>query len=110
MSRRLADTVVKQCFPQVERDILLRARATNAKWVPRLLCAFQTPDKLTLLMDYADGGNLWDVVEAHTDTGARIAESDLRWWMSQAACAIEWCHGQGFVHRCVRCALRLSLC
>ncbi|KAK0217462.1 kinase-like domain-containing protein [Armillaria nabsnona] len=51
----------EQCSPQLERDILHLATTTDLQWVPHLLCAFQTPMHLKLVMDYAEGGTLWDV-------------------------------------------------
>jgi len=39
------------CNPQLEREILLRARRTDSVWVPHLLCAFQTNTHLNLVMD-----------------------------------------------------------
>ena len=88
---------VQQCNPQLEREILLRARRTDSVWVPHLLCAFQTNTHLNLVMDYAEGGTLWDVLESAPLE--RIREVDLRWWLPQVISAVAWCHSQGFVHR-----------
>jgi len=102
--RKLSNLILihflQQCFPQFERDILLRAAKSNSCWVPHLMCAFQTATHLNFIMDYAEGGSLWDVLESSPDDG-RISESDLKWWVPQIVSAIHWCHSQGFVHRCV---------
>jgi len=88
----------QQCFAQLERDILLQARKTNSDWAPHLLCAFQTPTELNLVMDFVEGGTLWDVLESSPLDG-KISETDLLWWTPQIICAIDWCHEQGYVHR-----------
>ncbi|GLB40896.1 putative protein tyrosine kinase [Lyophyllum shimeji] len=90
-----------QCSPQFERDILLQARKTDSRWAPHLLCAFQTPTHLNLVMDYAEGGNLWDVLESSPHDG-KVLEADLMWWTPQIVNAITWCHSQGFVHRDIK--------
>ncbi|PPQ91059.1 hypothetical protein CVT25_014723 [Psilocybe cyanescens] len=69
--------------------------------VPHLLCAFQTPTHLSLVMDYAEGGTLWDVLESSPHDG-RVLESDMIWWIPQIISAIHWCHLQGFVHRDIK--------
>lgn len=89
---------IQQCSPQTERDILIRALRTRTPWAPYLLCAFQSPTHLNLMMQYAEGGTLWDVLESSPHDG-RILETDLLWWAPQAVSAIEWCHSQNFVHR-----------
>lgn len=48
-------------------------------------------------MQYADGGNLWDLIESLPD--GKVPEHDLKWWLPQIINAIDWCHSQGFVHR-----------
>ncbi|KAG8691623.1 hypothetical protein FRC11_014707 [Ceratobasidium sp. 423] len=76
-----------------ERDVLLRARRTGSVWSPHLLCAFKEgagcgypsnegPLSYTLVMSYVPGGTLEDVLESCTVGG--LAESDVRWWFSQA--------------------------
>ncbi|KAF8188973.1 kinase-like domain-containing protein [Pholiota molesta] len=90
-----------QCSPQHERDLLLQAVKTNSPWAPHLLCAFQTPTHLNLIMDYAEGGTLWDVLESSPHDG-RVLESDLLWWAPQLVSAIHWCHSQGFAHRDIK--------
>lgn len=91
----------QQCFPQLERDLLARARISRSAWAPHLICAFQTLTHLNLLMDYAEGGTLWDVLESSPHDG-RIPEHDLKWWTPQLVSAIHWCHAQGFVHRDIK--------
>lgn len=51
-------------------------------------------------MDYVEGGTLWDVLESSPLNG-RVSETDLKWWIPQVVSAIDWCHSQGFVHRCL---------
>ena len=94
------ETFVQQCFPQFERDILLQAAKTDSQWAPHLLCAFQTSTHLNLVMDYAEGGTLWDVLESSPHDG-KVTARDLMWWTPQIVSAIHWCHSQGFAHRWV---------
>ncbi|KIY47733.1 kinase-like protein [Fistulina hepatica ATCC 64428] len=89
-----------QCSPQIERDILLQATKNNSPWVPHLLCTFQTLTHLNFVMDFAEGGTLWDVLESSLCNF--VSERDLRWWMPQAVSAIHWCHLQGFAHRDIK--------
>ncbi|KAF8201369.1 kinase-like domain-containing protein [Mycena galopus ATCC 62051] len=108
VERRFALRVREQCSPQFERDILLRARATGSVWAPHLLCAFQTPTHLSIVMTYAEGGSLWDVLESSplngggAGSGGRVAEADMAWWAPQIVSAVGWCHEQGFAHRDIK--------
>ncbi|RPD58921.1 kinase-like protein [Lentinus tigrinus ALCF2SS1-6] len=99
--KRFALKTREQCSPQLERNILLQARKTDSHWAPHLLCAFQTPTNLNLVMDYVEGGTLWDVLESSPHDG-KLLEADLRWWTPQVVSAIHWCHSQGFVHRDIK--------
>lgn len=98
--KRFALRTRDQCFPQFERDILLQALKTESKWAPHLLCAFQTHTHLNLIMDYAEAGSLWDVLESTTH--GKLLELDLQWWIPQIVSAIHWCHTQGFAHRDIK--------
>ncbi|KAF8583489.1 kinase-like protein [Ramaria rubella] len=100
IEKRTALRARGQCSPQLERDILVKALKTNSLWAPHLLCAFQGETALKLVMQFADGGNLWDVLESSPE--GKISEPDLRWWTPQIVSAIEWCHSQGFVHRDIK--------
>ncbi|KAL4252040.1 hypothetical protein ABKN59_001808 [Abortiporus biennis] len=101
IEKRFALKTSDQCSPQCERDILLKARKSDTNWAPHLMCAFQTPTHLNLVMDYAEGGTLWDVLESSPHDG-KILESDLAWWAPQVVSAVNWCHSQGFVHRDIK--------
>ncbi|KIY74179.1 kinase-like protein [Cylindrobasidium torrendii FP15055 ss-10] len=89
------------CLPQLERDILIKAKETRSDWAPHLLCAFQTPLQLKLVMDFAEGGTLDDVLLSSPLDG-RISESDVRWWAPQIVASVHWCHTQGYVHRDIK--------
>ncbi|KAI0053994.1 kinase-like protein [Auriscalpium vulgare] len=100
IEKRFALKTRDQCNPQLERDLLLRARLAVSPFAPHLLCAFQTPTHLNLVMEYAPGGTLWDVLSSAPLE--YIPEDDLRWWAPQAAAALSWCHAQGIAHRDVK--------
>ncbi|KAJ6598203.1 kinase-like domain-containing protein [Mycena vulgaris] len=101
VEKRFALRARNQCSPQFERDILLRARTTDSVWAPHLLCAFQTPTHLSLVMQYGEGGTLWDVLESSPLNG-RVTEEDMAWWTPQVISAVNWCHSQGFAHRDIK--------
>lgn len=100
IEKHFAQRTREQCSPQLERDILLRAKRERSAWAPHLFCAFQTSTHLNIVMDYAEGGTLWDVLESSSE--GRVSEADILWWAPQAVCAINWCHSQGFVHRDIK--------
>ncbi|KAH9020261.1 kinase-like protein [Lactarius deliciosus] len=100
IEKRFALKTREQCNPQLEREIVLRALRTGSVWAPHLLCAFQSGTHLNLVMDYAEGGTLWDVLESNPLE--RICEDDLHWWLPQVISSVAWCHSQGFVHRDVK--------
>lgn len=100
IEKHFAQRTREQCSPQLERDILLLAKRERSAWAPHLFCAFQTSTHLNIVMDYAEGGTLWDVLESSSE--GRVPEADLLWWAPQAVCAINWCHSQGFVHRDIK--------
>ncbi|THH18398.1 hypothetical protein EUX98_g8966, partial [Antrodiella citrinella] len=60
-----------------------------------------TPTHLNLVMDYAEGGTLWDILESSPLDG-KISEQDIKWWTPQIINAIAWCHSQDFVHRDIK--------
>ncbi|KZV74598.1 kinase-like protein [Peniophora sp. CONT] len=101
IEKRFAYKTRDQCNPQLEKKILLKARELDSPWTPHLLCSFQTETHLNLVMSYAEGGTLWDVLESSPHDG-RVREQDLMWWFPQIVAALEWCHKQGFVHRDVK--------
>ncbi|KAF8876926.1 kinase-like domain-containing protein [Infundibulicybe gibba] len=95
--KRFALRARQQCSPQFERNILLQAVKTDSRWAPHLLCAFQTTTHLNLVMDYAEGGNLWDVWSQ-----ALIMEGYLKLISNGGRHNHKcnpWCHSQGFAHR-----------
>src|SRR5258708_29708966 len=93
----LTNPDIQQCFVRTEREILSRATVNRCPWIIWLLCAFQTPTALVLIMEYALGGNLSDLIASTSNS--RASEADLRWWVPQAVSSIDWCHAQGFAHR-----------
>lgn len=102
----------EQCFqqfsPQLEKQILLLALKEKTVWVPYMLCAYQCSTNLNIVMEYAEGGSLWDVIESSPSNG-RISIQDLRWWIPQCVSAVHWCHSQGFVHRFVSLAFNQGI-
>ena len=74
---------------------------------PEMVSAFQTDSTLSLVTTYAAHGSLWDRMcslgegGGETSQAGRMAENEIRWWGHQMVRAIDWLHGQGFVHRYV---------
>ncbi|KAG9035725.1 hypothetical protein FRB95_010790 [Tulasnella sp. JGI-2019a] len=90
----------QQCSVEHERQLLLRARQTRSVWAPHLLCAFQTVTDLNLVMQYAEGGCLEDVLNCTAQ--GHLTERDMLWWIPQTVAAIAWCHSEGFIHRDIK--------
>jgi serine/threonine protein kinase len=92
----------------LERHIHILARQRDHHHglnAPEMIVAFQTDSALHLITTYAAHGTLWDRMcglaegNGETSKAGRMAEDEIRWWGSQMIAAIEWLHGQGFVHR-----------
>ena len=49
---------------------------------------FLTPDYLAIAMEYADGGDMFQLVVQQRG----LSESDARWYFQQLIIAIDYCH------------------
>ena len=77
---------------KAERRILQKIRHP---FIVQLHYAFQTGDKLYMVMDYVPGGDLYFHLRQHK----RFPEELVRLWMAQLVLAIEYLHRLGIVYR-----------
>ncbi|CED83110.1 DNA polymerase delta, regulatory subunit 55 [Phaffia rhodozyma] len=83
--------------PIPERILHTLALTTNSIFSPQILCAFQSPLSLHLIMDFIPYGTLWDVLIS--TPSSRLPESDVRYWSVGMVCAVEWLSDNGWAHR-----------
>eukprot|EP00966_Prymnesium_polylepis_P306690 7087014-Prymnesium_polylepis.1 len=64
-------------------------------------CSFTIPDKklLCIVMGYAEGGTLADVISAHAQRQEPIPESLALHWLRQLASALSYLHQTRVLHR-----------
>jgi serine/threonine protein kinase len=75
-----------------ERDLMA---AADNPWLVKLDFAFQDSTFLYLVMEFCGGGDLMGLL-IKKDI---LTERDARFYMSELACAINYVHEMGFVHR-----------
>ena len=69
---------------------------------------FLTPSHLGIAMEYAAGGDLFQLVTHARAAGAGagrrggLPEPDARWYFQQLVCALEYCHAMGVASRDVK--------
>jgi len=78
----------------VEREIL-NHRTINHPNVIKFKEVFVTPDHLAIVMEYADGGELFDQISSK----GRFQENDARYFFQQMICGVHHCHKVGVCHR-----------
>lgn len=77
---------------KAERDILAEA---DSPWIVRLFFSFQDDACLYFIMEYVPGGDMMTLL-----IQKGIFEEDLaRFYIAELACAIEYVHNVGFIHR-----------
>lgn len=86
----LGNNLVK--YAKTERDVLTY---TKHPFIVGLKYAFQTPEKLFLLLDYAPGGNMSRAL--HKDR--RFTEERARWYMCELMLALEDLHKRDIIFR-----------
>jgi len=79
-------------YALVERNVLW---VSSHPYIVKLHYAFQTPDRLFLIMEYCPGGDLGDYLEAEDC----FSEEKARFYISQVILAIEDLHRRGIIYR-----------
>jgi serine/threonine protein kinase len=82
---------------RAERNILEAVQ--RAPFLVQLHYAFQTDDKLHLILEYAGGGELFHYHALHYHKHGNFSESDARFYVSEVALALEHLHGLGIIYR-----------
>jgi serum/glucocorticoid-regulated kinase 2 len=77
-----------------ERNIL---QLTNFPFLVGLKFAFQTPDKLYLVLDFMNGGELF----FHLQQAEFFEEDRARFYAAEVLCALEHLHKHGIIYRYV---------
>lgn len=81
----------------VEREILNQFKLKHPH-VIKLEELFITEEHLVLVMEYADGGDLFSYVRRR----GRLREDTARWFFQQIILAIDFCHRMGVVNRDIK--------
>ncbi|XP_063810356.1 protein kinase C delta type-like [Pseudophryne corroboree] len=102
--RQLAVKVIKKRVVVEEdmiRSVLVEREALQAVRTPfvvRGLFAFQTEELLFLGMEYANGGDLYDLLER---TGA-LDLNTATFYAAEIVCGLEHLHSKGYIHRDIK--------
>lgn len=79
----------------VERDILALGSERKCPFLASLICSFQDPDRLFLVMEFLSGGDLM----FHVQKKSRFRTHEARFYACQIACALEYLHNNRIVYR-----------
>eukprot|EP00873_Tetraselmis_striata_P024682 jgi/Tetstr1/444946/TSEL_032764.t1 len=78
----------------VEREIL-NHRSLYHPNIIRFKEVFVTPEHLAIVMEYAEGGELFDQISKQ----GRFSEKDARYYFQQLISGVSYCHKSGVCHR-----------
>lgn len=91
---RKAFVIEKNQFEQVRREKEILHDASHP-FLVGLLCAFQTVDKLFLLMPFVQGGDLF----MHLKRRKRFTEHEVQFFVSQIILGLQFQHSKGIIYQ-----------
>ena len=59
-------------------------------------------NKLKIIMEYADGGDLASLMKTYKTQGKMFTESQILAWFTQVCLAIKHCHDRKIIHRDIK--------
>ncbi|XP_055505919.1 beta-adrenergic receptor kinase 1-like [Leucoraja erinacea] len=80
-----------------EREILNTLSHEKCNFIVQLSYAFHTPEKLYLVVDYTDGGDLLSLVGA-----SLLLEVEVKFYVAEIILGIEFIHQHNIVHRDIK--------
>lgn len=92
MHKRLLALRDHVAYSRVEREIMA---VIDHPYLVGLKFAFQTSDKLYLVMPYMAGGELF----AHLNRSGALQEQDAKVYVAEMVLALEHLHSHGIIHR-----------
>lgn len=93
-----ATLVVKKKDTEHTRSERLILERLRHPFIVSLVYAFQTENKLYLIMDFASGGELFTYMEKE----GMFLEDTARFYLAELVLAIEHVHSLGIIYRCAR--------
>ncbi|CAI7738493.1 unnamed protein product, partial [Closterium sp. NIES-53] len=83
---------------EMKREIAAMKRVSGHESIVQLQSVHEDPESMHLVMDYCDGGELYEAVEQH----GRFPEKEAARVFKQLVSAVAYCHSQGVMHRDVK--------
>jgi len=82
---------------EVEAEVTM-LKSLDHPHIVRVYEVFETEDKLNIVMDYAQGGDLATAIRCLKDDGGSFPENWIRSVIEQVGSALSYMHGQGMIH------------
>ncbi|GAA5855487.1 hypothetical protein JCM8547_007856 [Rhodosporidiobolus lusitaniae] len=109
VERRWAFRMREQQVLRHELAILrlsLRSTSSPAR-IPRLVASFLSPASFHIILEHVPGGDLWSILEKKNEgvePGKELGlpEDWVKPWLAELVDAVEWLHGEGWVHRDIK--------
>lgn len=87
---------IDRSSPMEERLILSNE---NEEWLPKLYASFQDTKNLYLVMEYAHGGDLENLMERRS---YKFSENEAKFYCAELILAVERVHQLGYMHRDIK--------
>ena len=80
---------------QAMAEKAIQLQICDSPFIVNLVAAFQTTDKLAIVMDYVAGGDLFEMLKA----ASAFSEPRARLYAAEVACALEYLHSRSILYR-----------
>lgn len=96
LNKSYLNNQIDRSSPMEERLILSNP---NEEWLPKLYAAFQDAKNLYLVMEYAHGGDLENLMDRRNN---RFTENEAKFYCAELILAVERVHQLGYMHRDIK--------
>eukprot|EP01026_Neomeris_dumetosa_P070083 TRINITY_DN6962_c0_g1_i13.p1 TRINITY_DN6962_c0_g1~~TRINITY_DN6962_c0_g1_i13.p1 ORF type:complete len:355 (+),score=46.64 TRINITY_DN6962_c0_g1_i13:115-1179(+) len=93
---------VEENMKRLQREIIHHRLLTGHPNIIDFHEVFLTKSYLCIVMEYAEGGDLFGVVESCRNTGILLSEDEARYLFQQLIFAVNWSHKQKVVNRDIK--------
>eukprot|EP01023_Acetabularia_acetabulum_P043073 TRINITY_DN4295_c0_g2_i1.p1 TRINITY_DN4295_c0_g2~~TRINITY_DN4295_c0_g2_i1.p1 ORF type:complete len:395 (+),score=44.98 TRINITY_DN4295_c0_g2_i1:49-1233(+) len=94
--------MVNGSVKRLQREIIHHKLLSGHPNIIEFYEVFLTKQYMCIVMEYANGSDLFELVQHCRNTGTSLSEDDARHFFQQLIFAVDWCHKQSVVNRDIK--------